>query len=46
VLLGNLALRAGKGKRVQWDGRAMKVTNRPELNALVRSAYRKGWELQ
>jgi hypothetical protein len=45
VLLGNLALRAGVGKRVEWNGPELRVTNRPELNALVRREYRKGWTL-
>lgn len=43
VLLGNLALRAGVGKRVEWDGPNMRCTNRPELNQYVRCAYRSGW---
>ncbi|MBN2476131.1 MAG: Gfo/Idh/MocA family oxidoreductase [Pirellulales bacterium] len=45
VLLGNLAVRAGVGNKVEWDGPAMKSTNRPELNSLVRRDYRPGWEL-
>jgi predicted dehydrogenase len=36
VLLGNLAIRAGAGRRVEWDGAGMKSTNRPELNQHVR----------
>ena len=45
VLLGNLAIRAGVGKKVQWDGPNMKSTNLPELNHLVQREYRKGWSL-
>jgi hypothetical protein len=45
VLLGNLAVRAGVGRKVLWDGLAMKSTNMPELNSLVRREYRKGWSL-
>ena len=45
VLLGNLAIRAGAGQKVLWDGKSMKSTNRPELNALVSRQYRSGWEL-
>jgi hypothetical protein len=45
VLLGNLAVRAGAGKKVEWDGKAMKCTNRPELNAFVSRPHRKGWEV-
>jgi predicted dehydrogenase len=44
VLLGNLALRAGKGK-LEWDGPNMKVTNHPEVNALVKNNYRNGWSI-
>ncbi len=45
VLLGNLAIRAGVGKRVEWDGPNLKVTNLPELNRLVKREYRRGWTL-
>lgn len=44
VLLGVLAQRA-PGRRLQWDGEAMKVTNAPELNPFVHKEYRKGWTL-
>ena len=43
ALLGNLAQHAGAGKKVMWDGAKMKVTNLPELNALVKRTDRKGW---
>jgi len=43
VLLGNLAIRLGK--RIEWDGPNLKATNAPEAAALVRRAYRKGWEI-
>jgi predicted dehydrogenase len=45
VLLGNMAIRAGRGKEVLWDGANMKCTNRPELNQFVHGVYRKGWEV-
>jgi predicted dehydrogenase len=45
ALLGNLAQRAGEGKKVEWDGPNMKVTNLPELNQWVKRPYRKGWEI-
>ncbi|MGO8692004.1 MAG: Gfo/Idh/MocA family protein [Thermoguttaceae bacterium] len=45
LLVGNLAMRAGPGKKVQWDGVAMKCTNMPELNQFVKPAYRPGWGL-
>ena len=43
VLLGNVAYRSGK--RLEWDGEAMKVTNSPEADALIRKAYRSGWDV-
>lgn len=44
AILGNLAMQAGAGKKVMWDGRKMKVTNLPELNAWVSRKPRKGWK--
>jgi len=44
VLLGNLAIRAGVGQKVAWDGKSMRCTNLPALNALVQRVPRKGWE--
>lgn len=41
ILLGVLGLRF-EGK-LEWDAEAMKVTNRPEVNALVKPTFRKGW---
>lgn len=43
VLLGNLALRAGK--RLEWDGENMRVTNVPEANEYLHRQYRQGWSL-
>ncbi len=45
VLLGNLAQKAGPGKKVIWDGPNMKCTNIPEVNALVAHENRKGWTI-
>jgi hypothetical protein len=42
VLLGNVALIAGK--RLEWDGDALEVTNLPEANALISKEYREGWK--
>jgi hypothetical protein len=44
AILGNLAMKAGQGKKVMWDGPNMKVTNLPELNAWVKRPYRSGWK--
>jgi len=45
MLTGKLAMKAGKGKKIEWDGPNMKCTNMPELNQYVKREYRKGWEL-
>ena len=45
LLVGNLAMRAGVGKKIEWDGAAMKCTNLPELNQYVKREYRSGWTL-
>lgn len=44
VLLGVLAQRA-PGRRLEWDGQAMKVKNAPEMDQYVHKEYRKGWTL-
>jgi predicted dehydrogenase len=43
TLLGNLAQHAGIGKKIEWDGAQMKVTNLRELNQWLERPYRKGW---
>ena len=45
LLVGNLAMRAGPGKKVEWDGVNMKCTNMPELNQFVKPEFRPGWGL-
>ncbi len=42
VQLGNVALRAGG--RIAWNSATGKITNNPKADALIRIAYRKGWE--
>ncbi|VGO22456.1 Gfo/Idh/MocA family protein [Pontiella sulfatireligans] len=41
VLLGGIAIRTGK--RIEWDAKNMRITNHPELNALIKEPVRKGW---
>ena len=41
VLLGNVAIRSGK--RIEWDGPNMKITNIPEADELLGRKYREGW---
>ena len=45
VLLGNLAIRAGRGKKLEWDGPKMTCTNVPEVNQFVHPKHREGWTL-
>jgi hypothetical protein len=45
ALLGNLAIVAGVGRRIEWDGPAMRCTNLPELNRHVETTYREGWRI-
>jgi hypothetical protein len=45
ILLGNVAIRSGKGVKLEWDGPNMRVTNRSEAMQFVKREYRKGWEL-
>lgn len=45
ILVGNLALRAGEGKRIEWDAKNLKSTNMPEINKYVHREYREGWTL-
>ena len=41
LLVGNLAVRLQK--RVEWDSVAMKATNAPEADGLIRKTYRNGF---
>ena len=41
VLLGNVAIRM-QGKKLEWDGPNLKVTNVPEAEHLIKTEYRKG----
>lgn len=43
ILLGNVALRAGK--KIDWDGVAMRATNCPEADQWIRPAFRPGWDI-
>jgi predicted dehydrogenase len=43
ILLGNVAIRAGK--KIEWDGPNMRVTNDPDAEHFLRTEYRKGWTL-
>lgn len=43
MLLGNVAIRAGK--KITWDGPAMKIPNAPEAEQWLGREYRQGWTL-
>lgn len=43
VVLGTLAIRLGK--KIDWDAKALKATNAPEADAIIRRAYRPGWNV-
>ena len=43
ALTGVLPIRLGK--RIEWDSAAMKATNAPEADPMIRKTYRKGFEL-
>jgi predicted dehydrogenase len=43
MLLGCVALRVGK--KLEWDGPAMKVKNAPEAAQYVKRDYRAGWKI-
>lgn len=44
VLVGAMADRHA-GEWLDWDRKALKFTNNPKANALVRRAYRDGWQV-
>ncbi len=43
ILLGNVAMRIGK--KLDWDGPNLKVTNNDEAAKYIKTEYRKGWTL-
>jgi predicted dehydrogenase len=43
ILLGNVAMKAGK--KIDWDGSGMRITNDPAANQHLHFEYRKGWTL-
>ena len=42
-LLGNVAKRVGT--RILWDAEKLEITNLPDANTYIRTAYRNGWSL-
>jgi hypothetical protein len=46
MLLGLVALRAGQGKKILYDGEAGRVTNFDDANQYLTREYRAGWNMQ
>ena len=46
ILVGNLALRAEVGKRLEWDAKDLRCTNEESVNKYVDREYREGWEVK
>ncbi len=45
MLLGVVALRAGQGKKILYDGETGRITNLPEANQYLTREYRPGWAI-
>ncbi|MEM9826688.1 MAG: gfo/Idh/MocA family oxidoreductase, partial [Planctomycetota bacterium] len=46
ILVGNLALRAGEGQRIEWDAEKLRSPNIDEVNQFVDREARKGWSAE
>jgi predicted dehydrogenase len=44
IILGTVAVRV-PGTTLRWDAAAMRITNSPEAQRLLRRTYRRGWEV-
>ncbi len=45
MLLGGVALRAGQGVQIRYDGEQGRITNNADANQYLHREYRKGWTL-
>lgn len=45
ILVGNLALRAGEGQRIEWNAKDLTSPNVESVNQFVSREYRDGWKL-
>jgi hypothetical protein len=45
MLLGIVALRAGRGRKISYDSQAMRITNAEDANQFLTREYRAGWSL-
>lgn len=46
ILVGNLALRAPVGARIEWDAKNLRSPNVEAVNEFVSRTYREGWVLE
>jgi len=44
MLLGNIAIRTGK--RIDWDGKNMRITNDRDANKYIKEPYHNDWSLE
>ena len=45
ILLGNLAVWVGEGKKIEWDSESLSSPNMPEVASIVKREYREGYTL-
>ena len=45
MILGLVALRAGQGKKIIYDGNAGQITNLADANQYLTREYRQGWAI-
>jgi hypothetical protein len=45
ILLGDVAIR-GNGRKFEWDGPNLKITNDADANEFLRTKYSEGWTLE
>jgi predicted dehydrogenase len=45
ILVGNLAMRAGEGQRIEWNAKDLTSPNVESVNQFVAREYREGWTL-
>lgn len=45
ILVGNLAMRAGEGQRIEWNAKDLTSPNVEAINKFVNREYREGWTL-
>ena len=46
ILVGNLAMRAGEGQRIEWDAEKLQSPNVEAVNAFVNREAREGWGVE